>query len=49
MSQIETINVVELQLYMDLDKLVYLAIKMEKQIKRKSSACLNGFVGFSSG
>jgi hypothetical protein len=47
MSQIETINVVELQLYMDLDKLVYLAIKMEKQIKRKSS--LSGFVGFSLG
>jgi hypothetical protein len=34
-------NVVELQPYMDLNELMHLTIKMEKQIKRKSSACLS--------
>jgi len=31
-------NVVELQPYMDLQDLIHLAIKVEKQMKRKSSA-----------
>jgi hypothetical protein len=31
-------NVVELQPYMDLKDLIHLAIKVEKQMKRKSSA-----------
>jgi hypothetical protein len=35
-------NVVELQPYMDLNDLMHLAIKVEKHIKRKSSACLYG-------
>jgi hypothetical protein len=42
-------NVVELQPYMDLEDLVYLAIKMEKRMKRKSSTRLGAYSGSSSG
>jgi hypothetical protein len=44
----EITNMVELQPYMDLDELAHLATKVDKQIKRKSSARPNGFVGSSS-
>jgi hypothetical protein len=42
-------NVVELQPYMDLEDLVYLAIKMEKRMKRKSSTRPGAYSGSSSG
>jgi hypothetical protein len=38
-------NVVELQPYMDLEDLVHLAIKVEKQMKRKSSARPRAYSG----
>jgi hypothetical protein len=44
----EITNMMELQPYMDLDELAYLAIKVDKQLKRKSSARPNSFVGSSS-
>jgi hypothetical protein len=34
---------------MDLDELGYLAIKVEKEMKMKSSTRLCGFMGYSSG
>jgi hypothetical protein len=41
----DIINVVELQPYMDLKDLVHLAIKVEKQMKRKSSARPKAYSG----
>jgi len=45
----DIVNVLELQPYIDVKDLVHLAIKVEKQMKRKSSARLGAYLGSSLG
>ena len=42
-------NVVELQSYVELEELVHLAIKVERQLKRKGSTRSGAYSGSSSG
>jgi hypothetical protein len=42
-------NVVELQSYVELEELVHLAIKVERQLKRKGSSRSRAYSGSSSG
>jgi hypothetical protein len=39
-------NVVELHHYMEIKDMVYMVVKMEKQLRRKGSAKPNGYLGF---
>ena len=45
----DIVNVLELQPYIDVKDLVHLAIKVEKHMKRKSSARLGAYLGSSLG
>jgi hypothetical protein len=45
----DIVNVLELQPYIDVKDLVHLAIKVEKQIKKKSSAQVGAYLGFFLG
>lgn len=44
----DIVNVMELQRYMKTKDMVHMAIKVEKQLRRKGSAKLDGYLSFSS-
>ena len=44
----EIANVVELQYYMELEDMIHMAIKVERQIKRRGSTCFQTNLASSS-
>ena len=46
---IDIANVIELQHYLEHENIVYMAIKVEKQLKRKGNAILDDYLGSSQG
>jgi len=43
----DIVNMVELQYYLEIEDMMYMAIKVEKQLKRKGNARLDDYLGSS--